>query len=454
MEEFRAERDTMGEILVPKDCLWGAQTERSRRNFKIGTETMPWEIIESFLILKRSCALTNQDMGRLSEEKSRAIADAADIILSGKYTEEFPLVVWQTGSGTQTNMNVNEVISHIAMKESNVLLHPNDDVNMSQSSNDTFPTAMNMAAIIHIKRRLYPAVKGMIQVLEKKEEENRHIIKIGRTHLQDAVPLRLSQEISGWRVMLVEAMEMLEKTESHLLALAIGGTAVGTGINCPAGFADKCCEYIAEYTKEPFVSSKNKFHSLTSKDAYVYTHGALKALAANLMKIANDIRWLASGPRCGIGELKIPENEPGSSIMPGKVNPTQCEALTMVALQIMGNDASIGMAASQGNFELNVYMPLLAYNMLQSIRLLSDAVLSFTDNCLAGIEAIPENIRKHLDKSLMLITCLTPKIGYDNAALAAGKAYRENITIKEAVLDMGLINESEYDEAVCLERIV
>ncbi len=454
MEEFRIERDTMGEISVPDNHFWGAQTERSRRNFQIGTEIMPREIIESFLILKRSCALANCDLGKLSKVKSQAIVSAVEAVLEGKYLHEFPLVVWQTGSGTQSNMNVNEVISHIGQKESNVLLHPNDDVNMSQSSNDTFPTAMNMAALISIKNQLYPAIDGMVQVLTKKEEENRHIIKIGRTHLQDAVPLRLSQEISGWRTMLTQAKDMIEKTESHLLALAIGGTAVGTGINCPEGFADKCCEYIAAYTKESFVSSENKFHSLTSKDAYVYTHGALKALAANLMKIANDIRWLASGPRCGIGELRIPENEPGSSIMPGKVNPTQCEALTMIAIQVMGNDTSIGMGASQGNFELNVYMPLLAYNMLQSIRLLSDGIVSFTDNCLVGIEAIPENIKENLEKSLMLITSLTPKIGYDNAAVAAKKAFRENLTIKEAVLAMGLINESEYDEIVCLERIV
>lgn len=452
--EYRIEHDTMGEVQVPAEHFWGAQTERSRNNFKIGTERMPKEITEAFMILKEACAKANNSLGKLSDEKCNAITGACESVLLGNYPDEFPLVVWQTGSGTQSNMNANEVIAHIAESESKVSLHPNDDVNMSQSSNDTFPTAMNMAALIAIKKNLYPAMDRMIEILAKKEAENKDIIKIGRTHLQDAVPLRLSQEISGWRTMLTETKKMLTESEKHLSALAIGGTAVGTGLNCPDGFSEKCCEHISERSGETFVSAENKFHALTSKDAHVFAHGALKALAANLMKIANDIRWLSSGPRCGIGELRIPENEPGSSIMPGKVNPTQCEAITMIAVQVMGNDTTIGIAASQGNFELNVFMPVIAYNILQSIRLLSDGIMSFCEHCLEGLEPIPEQIQKYLNESLMLVTCLSPKIGYENAAASAKKAFKENTTLKEAVLAMGFISEAEYDEIVRPEKMV
>lgn len=453
-EKYRIEHDTMGEVRVPAEHFWGAQTERSRNNFKIGTEKMPVEITESFMVLKGACALANKDIGKLSKEKCDAIVNATESVLSGKYPYEFPLVVWQTGSGTQSNMNANEVIAHVAQKESNVSLHPNDDVNMSQSSNDTFPTAMNMATVISLSQNLYPAMEEMIELFKKKEEEFSHIIKIGRTHLQDAVPLRLSQELSGYRFMLTETCHMIRESEGHLRALAIGGTAVGTGLNCPEGFSEKCCQYISKRTGESFVSSDNKFHALTSKDAFVFTHGALKALAANLMKIANDIRWLSSGPRCGIGELVIPENEPGSSIMPGKVNPTQCEAITMIAVQVMGNDATIGMAASQGNFELNVFMPVIAYNMLQSIRLLSDGIRSFNEHLLVGLKANEEKIQKYLNESLMLVTCLTPKVGYENAAAAAKKAFKENTTLKEAVLSTGLISEEEYETEVRPEKMV
>lgn len=454
MPEYRIEHDTMGEVKVPAEHFWGAQTERSRNNFKIGTEKMPVEITRAFMVLKGACASANRDIGKMPAEKADAIVKATESVLAGNYPDEFPLVVWQTGSGTQSNMNANEVISHVAKRESNVSLHPNDDVNMSQSSNDTFPTAMNMASVISLCENLYPAMDEMIELFEKKEEEFSGIIKIGRTHLQDAVPLRLSQEFSGYRAMLTEAKAMLKASEKHLRALAIGGTAVGTGLNCPEGFSEKCCQYISERTGETFVPSDNKFHALTSKDAFVFAHGALKALAANLMKIANDIRWLSSGPRCGIGELSIPENEPGSSIMPGKVNPTQCEAITMIAVQVMGNDATIGMAASQGNFELNVFMPVIAYNMLQSIRLLSDGIRSFNEHCLTGIRANEERIQKYLNESLMLVTCLTPKLGYENAAAAAKKAFKENSTLKEAVLSMGLITEEEYEQTVRPEKMV
>lgn len=454
MGEFRTEHDTMGTVQVPAEHFWGAQTQRSYQNFAIGTELMPREIVNAFMILKAACALTNESLGKMSREKASAIKDACGAILSGQYPDEFPLKVWQTGSGTQSNMNANEVIAHVAKARSGVELHPNDDVNMSQSSNDTFPTAMNMAALIAIRENLYPAMEAMIDEFKRLERENEHIIKIGRTHLQDAVPLRLSQEISGWRTMIEQTSEMLRASEKYLSALAIGGTAVGTGLNCPEGFSEKCCEHISEITGLKFNSSENKFHALTSKDAYVFTHGALKALAANLMKIANDIRWLASGPRCGLGELRIPENEPGSSIMPGKVNPTQCEAITMIAVQVMGNDATIGIAASQGNFELNVFMPVMAYNMLQSIRLLTDGMVSFREHCLSGLEPVEEAIQKALNESLMLVTCLTPRIGYENAAAAAKKAFKENTTLKEAVVSLGFVGPDEYDEIVRPERMV
>ncbi len=463
--EYRTEHDTMGDIKVPADHLWGAQTERSLENFAIGTETIPREIINSFAVLKYAAALANRDLGKMPDEKAGIIADTCKEILDGKYPDEFPLKVWQTGSGTQSNMNMNEVIAHISDEKagqqgltssdgSPLKFHPNDDINMSQSSNDTFPTAMNVAAVTEISGKLIPAIEKMIETLERLEEENEDVIKIGRTHLQDAVPLRFSQEIRGWRGMLEECESMINDACDRLRALAIGGTAVGTGLNCPEGFDVDCCEYITELTGEDFYPSFNKFHALTSKDGYVYTHGALKALAADLMKIANDVRWLASGPRCGIGEISIPENEPGSSIMPGKVNPTQCEAVTMIAVQVMGNDATIGIAASQGNFELNVFMPVLAYNMLQSIRLLTDGILSFDKNCLSGLKANRDRMEENVSNSLMLVTALTPEIGYENAAAAAKKAFNEDTTLMEAVVSMGFMTAEEYKEKVRPEAMV
>ena len=450
---YRIEHDTMGEVKVPEEHWWGAQTQRSLENFVIGTETMPREIVQAFAILKSSAAIANFKMSKLDETKKEAIVSAGKRILNGEFPEEFPLKVWQTGSGTQSNMNMNEVIAHIA-KGAGVQLHPNDHVNMSQSSNDTFPTAMNIAARLAIYRNLLPAAEQMIETLKNLEKENEDVIKIGRTHLQDAVPLRFSQEIRGWRGMIEVSEKMLHEASEHLRYLAIGGTAVGTGLNCPEGFDVACAESISRMTGVEFQASENKFYALTSKDAYVYVHGALKALAANLMKIANDVRWLASGPRCGFGEIWIPENEPGSSIMPGKVNPTQCEAVTMVAVQVMGNDATIGFAASQGNFELNVFMPVLAYNMLQSIRLLADCMVSFNKKCLSGLKANKQQMKNNLDRSLMLVTCLTPEIGYENAAKAAKKAYKENTTLKEAVIALGYLNESEYEEKVRPENMV
>ena len=481
MSEYRMEHDTMGEVRVPAEHYWGAQTQRSCENFAIGTETMPEEIIRAFAVLKYAAADTNCRLGKLSESKRDAITAACQDILDGKYPDEFPLKVWQTGSGTQSNMNVNEVIAHIAAKDRvpkrdsgvpeddsaaerssslqtgiipGVQLHPNDDVNMSQSSNDTFPTAMHIAALTSIRQKLLPAMEELIGTFRRLEEENRNVIKIGRTHLQDAVPLRFSQEISGWRYMIQENVRMLEEACGHLKYLAIGGTAVGTGLNCPAGFAAACAIRISELTGEEFESAENKFHALTSKDACVYTSGALKALAANLMKIANDVRWLAGGPRCGLGEIQIPENEPGSSIMPGKVNPTQCEAITMIAVQVMGNDAAIGFAASQGNFELNVFMPVIAYNLQQSIRLLADGIRSFNRNCLSGLTANRDQMEANVNRSLMLVTCLTPEIGYENAAKAAKKAHAEGTTLKEAVLSLGFMDEETYDEQVRPEKMV
>ncbi len=453
--DYRIEHDTMGEVKVPADHFWGAQTERSLENFRIGTETIPVEVIDAFAVLKSAAAGANQKLGKLSEDRARAITEACSDILQGKYPGEFPLKVWQTGSGTQSNMNLNEVISHIAMhNHPEVNIHPNDHVNMSQSSNDTFPTAMNMAAVIAIHKKLIPAIDCLIRTMERLEDENRDVIKIGRTHLQDAVPLRFSQEISGWRGMLQESRAHIIEASDHLRKLAIGGTAVGTGLNCPEGFDRMCCEEISLITSEKFTASDNKFHALTSKDGYVFTSGALKGLAANLMKIANDIRWLANGPRCGLGEISIPENEPGSSIMPGKVNPTQCEAITMIAVQVMGNDSTIGIGASQGNFELNVFMPVLAYNMMQSIRLLSDGIISFEKNCVRGIKANRSKMEQNLRNSLMLVTCLSPSIGYENAAKCAHKAFEENTTLKEAVLALGFMSSEEYDLAVRPEKMV
>ena len=452
---YRTEHDTMGEILVPDDRIWGAQTQRSYQNFAIGTELIPCEIINAFALLKWAAAKANFTCGKLDEARYAAITAACEEILEGKHAQEFPLKVWQTGSGTQSNMNVNEVIAYIGNHaETSAHLHPNDHVNMSQSSNDTFPTAMNIAAVLAISRNLIPAMENLTKTLVRLENENREVIKIGRTHLMDAVPIRFSQEISGWRAMMEENLSMLREAVNHLRQLALGGTAVGTGLNCPTGFDTAVAEYISEKTSETFVTAPNKYHALTSKDAYVFVHGALKSLAANLMKIANDIRWLASGPRCGLGEIFIPENEPGSSIMPGKVNPTQCEAITMIAVQVMGNDTTIGVAASQGNFELNVFMPVIAYNMLQSIRLLSDGITSFERNCVSGIRPNTQRMAHYLEHSLMLVTCLTPKIGYENAAAAAKMALKEDISLKQAVVAMGFMTDAEYDDVVRPENMV
>ncbi len=452
--EYRIEHDTMGEVKVPAEHFWGAQTERSLENFRIGTETIPAEVIKAFAILKMSCAKANHQLGKLEEDKKDAIVSACRDIIDGKYPEEFPLKVWQTGSGTQSNMNSNEVITHVAMHNCpGVTIHPNDHVNMSQSSNDTFPTAMNVAAVMSVYEYLIPSLDELVETMKRLEEENKEVFKIGRTHLQDAVPIRFSQEISGWRGMLEESKVMILDSLKYLSKLAIGGTAVGTGLNAPENFDQLVCDFISQETGKTFCPDPNKYHALTSKDSYVHTSGALKGLAANLMKIANDVRWLANGPRCGLGEISIPENEPGSSIMPGKVNPTQCEAVTMVAIQVMGNDATIGFGASQGNFELNVFMPVLAYNMVQSIRLLGDVMASFNKNCVSGIKAKKEKMTHNLNNSLMLVTCLSPEIGYENAAACAHKAYEENTTLKEAVLSLGYMTSEEYDQKVRPEKM-
>ncbi|WP_338778293.1 class II fumarate hydratase [Metabacillus sp. FJAT-52054] len=454
--ETRIERDTMGEIEVPADKLWGAQTQRSKENFKIGTEKMPLEVIYAFAVLKRSAAIANEQLGKLSSEKSQAIVKACDEILDGKWDDQFPLVVWQTGSGTQSNMNVNEVAARRAnelLEKEETSIHPNDDVNMGQSSNDTFPTAMHIAALKAVKERLIPAVEQLRITLNEKSEKFKDLVKIGRTHLQDATPITLGQEISGWSYMLERSKGMIEEGASHLLNLAVGGTAVGTGINAHPEFGDMTAAEIANYTGMPFVSSANKFHALTSHDEMVYAHGAIKGLAADAMKIANDVRFLASGPRCGIGELSIPENEPGSSIMPGKVNPTQSEALTMAAVQVMGNDAAIGFAASQGNFELNVYKPVILYNFLQSVRLLADAINSFNVHCAKGIEPNDEVIKKYLNESLMLVTALNPHIGYENAAKIAKHAHKEGLTLKEASIELNLLTGEQFDQYVVPENM-
>ena len=453
--EYRIEHDTMGEVRVEADALWGAQTQRSLENFEIGKEKMPQEVVRALVILKQACARVNGVAGRLDAPRQQAVEEACTAILDGRHDDAFPLKVWQTGSGTQSNMNVNEVIANLAMRSNpSLFIHPNDHVNMSQSSNDTFPTAMHIATLCEIKSRLLPALSAMRDTLLKLEIENEDVIKIGRTHLQDAVPIRFSQEISGWRFMLEENGRMIADAIKPLRALAIGGTAVGTGLNAPEGFDVSCAAEISSLTGESFTVSENKFHALTSKDACVFAHGALKALAANLMKIANDVRWLAAGPRAGLHEIDIPENEPGSSIMPGKVNPTQCEAVTMVAVQVMGNDTAIGIAASQGNFELNVFMPVIAHDMMQSIRLLSDVMVSFTKNCLSGLRADRARMKEYLDRSLMLVTCLTPEIGYENAAKAAKKAHTENTTLREAVIALGFLSGEEYDEKVRAEKMV
>ena len=453
--DYRTEHDSMGEVQVPVEKYWGAQTQRSFENFKIGTEKMPTEIIRAFAILKKAAAMANNRLGKLDERRKNLISDVCEEILEGKLNEHFPLVVWQTGSGTQSNMNVNEVIANRGNEVAGEkLLHPNDHVNMSQSSNDTFPTAMHIAAALEIEERLFPSLDTLIQSFERLMQENEGIVKTGRTHLQDATPISFSQEISGWKVMLEKSKDMLQLSLPGLRELALGGTAVGTGLNAPKGFDVEVAKAVSELTHKDFKTADNKFHSLSSKDELVFAHGALKALAANLMKIANDIRWLGSGPRCGLGEIFLPENEPGSSIMPGKVNPTQCEALTMVSLQVMANDVAVGMAASQGNFELNVYMPVCIYNFLQSVRLLSDAMLSFNQNCVVGIKANKEKMHENLHRSLMLVTCLNPYIGYENAAKTAKKAFQENISLKEACLQLGFLTEEKFDEVFKPEEMI
>ena len=453
--EYRIEKDTMGEMQVPKDRYWAAQTQRSFQNFKIGGEIMPREITKAFGILKKAAARANNRLGKIDNEKLFAIEKACDEVISGSLNSHFPLVVWQTGSGTQSNMNANEVIANrgneIAGKK---ILHPNDDINKSQSSNDTFPTAMHIAAVVEIEDTLFPAMDKIIETFKRLEKENEGIVKSGRTHLQDAVPVSFSQEISGWRNMVEKCKKMLEIALPELKELALGGTAVGTGLNAPKGFAEAVAEEVSILTGKKFITAENKFHALTAKDELVFAHGALKALAADMMKIANDIRWLSSGPRCGLGEIFIPENEPGSSIMPGKVNPTQCESMTMVAVQVIANDTAVGMAASQGNFELNVFMPVIIYNFLQSVKLLADGLISFNDNCVCGIKANKEKMNHNLYNSLMLVTALNPYIGYENAAKTAKLAHKENISLKEACVSLGFLSAEEFDKVFKPEQMV
>ncbi len=457
--EYRIEHDSMGEMKVPADRLWAAQTQRSHENFKIGVdiETMPREITHAFGILKKAAALANSELKpeKMTAEKLEAITKACDEVISGELNGHFPLVVWQTGSGTQSNMNANEVIANRANQLADKkLVHPNDDINMSQSSNDTFPTAMHISAVIAIEDKLLPAVETLIDTFKKLEDENEGIVKSGRTHLQDATPIKFSQEISGWRSSLERDAELLKMSLKPLYELALGGTAVGTGLNAPKGFSELVAKKVAELTGKPFVTAQNKFHALTSKDEIVFAHGAIKATACDMLKIANDVRWLASGPRDGLGEIHIPENEPGSSIMPGKVNPTQCEAVTMVAVQVIGNDTAVSIAASQGNFELNVFMPVTAYNFLQSARLLAEAIVSFNNNCAVGITANKEKMHHNLHNSLMLVTALNPYIGYENAAKTAKKAYKDNISLKEACVQLGFLTEEKFDEVFHPEQMV
>ena len=457
--EYRIEHDSMGEMKVPADSLWAAQTQRSHENFEIGKgiETMPAEIIHAFGVLKKAAAITNNFLKpeKMTDEKLTALKQACDEVMAGSLNAHFPLVVWQTGSGTQSNMNSNEVIANRSNQIlGKKLLHPNDDVNMSQSSNDTFPTAMHIAGVIALEDKLIPAVEELIATFERLEKENEGIVKSGRTHLQDATPITFSQEISGWRSSLQKDVELIKRSVEPLRELALGGTAVGTGLNAPAGFAERVAEEVSNITGKKFVTAANKFHALTSKDELVFAHGAVKALACDMMKIANDIRWLASGPRDGLGEIFIPENEPGSSIMPGKVNPTQCEAVTMVAVQVMGNDVAVTMAASQGNFELNVFMPVCIYNFLQSARLLAEAIVSFNRKCAVGIVANKEKMHHNLHNSLMLVTALNPYIGYENAAKTAKKAYKDNISLKEACVELGFLTAERFDEVFHPEQMV
>ena len=457
--EYRIEHDSMGDMQVPADRLWGAQTQRSHENVEIGVglETMPAEIIHAFGILKKAAALANHELKpeKMTDEKLNAITGACDEVISRQLNGHFPLVVWQTGSGTQSNMNANEVIANrgnqLAGKK---LLHPNDDVNMSQSSNDTFPTAMHISAVLAIEDKLLPAIEGLVATFKRLEAENEGIVKSGRTHLQDATPIKFSQEISGWRASLEKDAALLRMAVKPLYELALGGTAVGTGLNAPKEFGSKVAAQVAALTGKPFVTAENKFHALTSKDELVFAHSAIKATACDMMKIANDVRWLASGPRDGLGEIHIPENEPGSSIMPGKVNPTQCEAVTMVAVQVMGNDVAVGVAASQGNFELNVFMPVAAYNFLQSARLMAEAIVSFNKKCASGITANREKMHHNLHNSLMLVTALNPYIGYENAAKTAKKAFKDNISLKQACVELGFLTEEKFDEVFHPEEMV
>ena len=457
--EFRTERDSIGEIQVPVDKLWGAQTQRSKENFAIGSEKMPMELITAYAVLKKAAAIVNHQLGNLSAIKKDAISKAANEIIEGKWNDHFPLVVWQTGSGTQTNMNVNEVIAnrgnqYLVENESDERLHPNDDVNQSQSSNDSFPTAMHIAGVIAVNETLLPKIKVLHDTLSNQEKAFESIVKIGRTHLQDATPLTLGQEVSGWKHMIVKCERMIRESLVHIQELAIGGTAVGTGINAHPEFGERVAKEISQQTGYPFTSSENKFHALTSHDQLVYVHGAMKALAADVMKIANDVRWLASGPRSGIGEITIPANEPGSSIMPGKVNPTQSEAITMVATQVLGNDVTIGIAASQGNFELNVFKPVIFYNFMQSVRLLSDSIGSFHDHCVVGIEPNKEQLEQHMNNSLMLVTALNPHVGYEKAAKIAKLAHEKGLTLKEAAMETGYLTEEEFDRFVDPSKMV
>lgn len=452
---YRIEHDTMGQVNVPSDKYWGAQTQRSLENFRIGRHKMPGQIIHSFGVLKKAAAIVNTELGGLDKERGDLISVVCDEIIEGKLNQHFPLVVYQTGSGTQSNMNVNEVIANrgneIIGKE---LLHPNDHVNKSQSSNDTFPTAMHICALMEIKDRLIPALQGLRETLFCLEEKYMDIVKTGRTHLQDATPITLGQEISGWRSMLDHCEKVILSSLCEIRELALGGTAVGTGLNCHRDFGRLVAAEISRITGENFITAENKFHSLTSKDGLTFVHGAIKSLASDLLKIANDVRWLASGPRCGIGEIYIPENEPGSSIMPGKVNPTQCEALSMACIQVLGNDVTIGLAASQGNFQLNVYMPVIIYNFLESIELLSDAMISFNKNCISGLKPNYSKIEENIEKSLMLVTALNPYIGYEKAAQIAKLAYKEGITLRSANNRLGFIKEEDFDNWLDPKKMV
>ncbi len=460
MTTTRRENDSMGPIDVPADKLWGAQTQRSLEHFRISTEKMPVSLISALALTKRAAAKVNQDLGLLSADKAEAIIRAADEVLAGKHVDEFPLAIWQTGSGTQTNMNMNEVLANRAsellggVRGMERKVHPNDDVNKSQSSNDVFPTAMHVAALIGLREHLIPQLNVLKETLKRKSDGFQDIVKIGRTHLQDATPLTLGQEFSGWVAMLEHNLKHIELSLTHVSELALGGTAVGTGLNTHPEYAVRVAKELAEFTHQPFITAPNKFEALATCDALVHAHGALKGLAASLMKIANDVRWLASGPRCGIGEIAIPENEPGSSIMPGKVNPTQCEAMTMLCCQVMGNDVAINMGGASGNFELNVYRPMIIHNFLQSIRLLADGMESFNEHCAVGIEPNRERINQLLNESLMLVTALNTHIGYDKAAEIAKKAHKEGLTLKASALSLGYLTETEFDSWVRPEAMV